>query len=306
MTKGVLEMKGNKTNKTMRVAGGLLIATLLSTSIVSGTFAKYVTTGSASDSARVAKFGVVVTAEGTLFSKTYLKANDNTPGTTSSEASTLTVVSSNDDKLVAPGTKSDSTGLSFGVTGKPEVDVAISFSVDESASDVWLSAGTYADMTTNKRTASDVFTTSSTYYPIVYTMTYTSNGEEKTVKGSLNDVVSGLNTAFKDKTYKANTDLSTTEISSFNLTWEWKFDESGNKLIDQQDTLLGDLAADADTVTNAISAINKNAKDADKTLVNDVLSAVTAGSGLKPGDSATNTYNLNTNFGFSITVTQVD
>lgn len=298
-------MKGNKTNKTMRVAGGLLIATLLSTSIVSGTFAKYVTTGSASDSARVAKFGVVVKAEGTLFSTTYLsKSGGNTPG--GEETTGLTVKSSDTKKVVAPGTKSDSTGLSFGVTGTPEVDVAISFSVDESASDVWLSAGTYADMTTNKRTASDVFATTSTYYPIVYTMTYTSNGEEKTVKGSLNDVVSGLNTAFKDKTYKANTDLSTTEISSFNLTWEWAFETEGENsgtTMNRADTLLGDLAADAGAdngiVGTAISDINTNAK---KT----VLSAVTAGSGLKPGDGATNTYNLNTNFGFSITVTQVD
>ncbi len=299
-------MKGNKTNKTMRVAGGLLIATLLSTSIVSGTFAKYVTTGSASDSARVAKFGVVVKAEGTLFSTTYLsKSGGNTPG--GEETTGLTVKSSDTKKVVAPGTKSDSTGLSFGVTGTPEVDVAISFSVNEGASDVWLSTGTYADMTTNKRTASDVFTTSSTYYPIVYTMTYkASDGTTKTVKGSLDKVVSDLNTSFKNTTYKANTDLSTTEISSFNLTWEWAFETEGENsgtTMNRADTLLGDLAADAGAdngiVGTAISDINTNAK---KT----VLSKVTAGSGLKPGDSDTNTYNLNTNFGFSITVTQVD
>lgn len=53
-----------KKNKTMRAASALLVAALLSTSIISGTFAKYTTGASAQDSARVAKWGVVVTATG--------------------------------------------------------------------------------------------------------------------------------------------------------------------------------------------------------------------------------------------------
>ena len=69
-----------KKNKTMRAAGGLLIATMLTSSIVSGTYAKYVTTDSATDTARVAKFGVTVTASGSLFDKTYLAGTANTPG----------------------------------------------------------------------------------------------------------------------------------------------------------------------------------------------------------------------------------
>ena len=60
-----------KKNKMMRIAGGLLIAVLLTTSIISGTFAKYVTTGSAADEARVARFGVTVTGSGSLFAKNY-------------------------------------------------------------------------------------------------------------------------------------------------------------------------------------------------------------------------------------------
>ena len=60
-------------NKAMRAAGGMLIATLLSTSIVSGTYAKYVTEDSGSDTARVAKFGVVVTADGDYCKYTWCK-----------------------------------------------------------------------------------------------------------------------------------------------------------------------------------------------------------------------------------------
>ena len=61
-----------KKSKSMRAAGALLVATLLSTSAVSGTYAKYVTSDSGSDTARVAKFGVVVAASGSLFSETYI------------------------------------------------------------------------------------------------------------------------------------------------------------------------------------------------------------------------------------------
>lgn len=46
-----------KTNKIMRVASVLLVAVLLTTCAISSTFAKYTTTVSSSDSARVAKWG---------------------------------------------------------------------------------------------------------------------------------------------------------------------------------------------------------------------------------------------------------
>lgn len=49
-----------KKNKIMRIASVLLVAVILTTCAISGTFAKYVTSGSGSDTARVAKFGVTV------------------------------------------------------------------------------------------------------------------------------------------------------------------------------------------------------------------------------------------------------
>ena len=107
-----------KKNKSMRAAGGLLIATMLTSSIVSGTYAKYVTSDEAEDTARVAKFGVTVTASGSLFDTTYKAATDNTSGgenATDTNGTTLTVESSNTDKLVAPGTKNDE-GLTFAIT----------------------------------------------------------------------------------------------------------------------------------------------------------------------------------------------
>lgn len=42
---------------------------MLTTCMTAGTFAKYTTSDSANDSARVAKFGVTVTADGSLLAK---------------------------------------------------------------------------------------------------------------------------------------------------------------------------------------------------------------------------------------------
>ena len=60
-----------KKNKTLRAAGILFLATMLTTCMTAGTFAKYTTSDSANDSARVAKFGVTVTADGSLFGEEY-------------------------------------------------------------------------------------------------------------------------------------------------------------------------------------------------------------------------------------------
>lgn len=62
-----------KKNKMMRIASVLLVAVLLSTSVISGTFAKYTSTSEGSDTARVAKWsfnvenGNIVTSDDFTF-----------------------------------------------------------------------------------------------------------------------------------------------------------------------------------------------------------------------------------------------
>jgi len=53
-----------KKNVMMRVASALLVAVLMTTCAISGTFAKYTTSKTDSDSARVAKWGVSVDVVG--------------------------------------------------------------------------------------------------------------------------------------------------------------------------------------------------------------------------------------------------
>ena len=137
-----------KKNRMMRLASVLLVLTLLTTSMISGTFAKYVSAGSAQDAARVAKWGVTVEASGSLFGRQYkngeLSASVPTASTTASEISVaINNSSAATEKLVAPGTKNDAA-FSFGVKGTPEVDVAVTATIN--AKDIYLAAGTYGVM----------------------------------------------------------------------------------------------------------------------------------------------------------------
>ena len=254
-----------KKNKIMRLASVLLIAVLLSTSIISGTFAKYVTMGETSDSARVAKFGVVITASGKLFDKTYYSqpsGSSNMPGVENDNDNNtlLTVESSTNDKVVAPGTKSDNDGLKLNITGAPEVDVYIKYDITK-VSDIYLKQfANYPDMTTSKV---DEFDNTSDYYPIVFTLSGWMIGANasvieaaetgatvtgNSVSGTIDQVIAALQAINnvengKGVRVEANTDLATSGYGELNLTWEWNFDYDGAGTYDQQDTLLGDIIA---------------------------------------------------------------
>jgi hypothetical protein len=117
-------MSKTKKNWVLRVAMLALALTLISTCLLSGTLAKYVSTGTGKDSARVAKWGVEITSNKALFDTEY-NADDSAYG-----AANLSVQSSNGDNLVAPGT--EGTAAAFSITGKPEV--ACNVTVDASAS----------------------------------------------------------------------------------------------------------------------------------------------------------------------------
>lgn len=220
-----------KKNKMMRLASAMMVLTLMSTSVISGTFAKYVTQDSASDSARVAKWGVEVVVEGSdLFSDKYEDGNE-------------TVVSSvvNED-VVAPGTKNDE-GVKFTLKGKPEVDVNVSITVEE-VKDVFLKAGSYADMTTGND--KDYFTFNTDYYPVVFTLSNGSGTELKS--GKLTEIKTYLEGL--SKKCEANTDLGSSALGTgidgeYVLTWAWEFPTAEDKETDQKDTLLGNLAADS-------------------------------------------------------------
>lgn len=224
-----------KKNKMMRTASGLLVAVLLTTCIISGTFAKYVTEGSASDTARVAKWGVGFTASTELFAKSYkdVAVTD----------ATMTVKSSDENKVVAPGTTG--TGLGIKTTGTPEVSYNVTLKLDSTtAKTVYLKKDANADKTA----------LNPAYEPVKFSVY---NG---TTKLKENLTLSDLKTLFDGSKvvysydvytgkYKLGTDLVASDDGSstapdIKVTWAWAFDGASGAN-DAKDTLLGNLAVGA-------------------------------------------------------------
>lgn len=193
-------------NKMMRLASALLIAVLLTTCAISGTFAKYTTTGTGTDSATVAKWGVVITANGSSFADQY--ATD--------DAGVGTIANSviGTDKVIAPGTQGAMVAAT--ITGTPEVAVKVTYEATVDLGDNWKdSTGAY-------------------YCPLEITV-----GTD-TLKGTSYSSADAFEAAVKAKidaltsNYEAGTDLSTHTTSA--ISWKWEFE--GND--DVKDTYLGD------------------------------------------------------------------
>lgn len=210
-----------KKNRMMRVASALLVAVLLTTCAISGTFAKYVTSGSGSDSARVAKFGVTVSGTANTFEKTYAKDD------TSSSLTGNTVVSTED--VVAPGTSGNMAA--FTITGTPEVAVRVKFEGTLELGAKWVDSD------------------SNYYCPLEITVGTT------VFKGLDYDSADAFEAAVNDeiatytKDYEANKDLSTIGADAPAISWKWAF--TGND--DVKDTYLGDQAADSNAATISLS-----------------------------------------------------
>ena len=212
-----------KKNKMMRIASVLLVAVLLTTCAISGTFAKYITEKESTDTARVAKFGVdlAVTVDG-AFATEYDADTTATDKLGVAIAKTVVASSTDSDNLVAPGTNGDLMA-SATIQGTPEVAV----NVKQEATLVltnWAVEGTY-------------------YCPLVitvdgakfYGMDYTSAAE----------FIAAVEAALdSDVNYEPNTDLT----ESHSVTWEWAFEGTDGKQTDVKDTALGDYAAKTDDI----------------------------------------------------------
>lgn len=296
-----------KKNRFIKLASGLLVLCLMTTCVIGATLAKYTTAGSGADTARVAKWGVTVSASGSLFGKAYASNSADTNANEIVASSTNTTVSS-DSNVVAPGTK-NTTGLNFTVSGTPEVAYSLTFAENTRAQDIYLKKGTYGYMvavtlnnndnlagyysedsgTYTKQTDGqyssgtyyqlvEVATASADYYPISWSMGvnhYTSLSDSSTGTG----LVAAL-TAL-GKTVEVGSDAAINET----ITWAWEFHVNDNN--DKLDTLLGDLMA-------------RNVYTGAKALV-----VSTDGAPYKAAVEGTD-YNLNVNLDIKITATQID
>lgn len=211
----------------MRVAGLLLALVLVTSCFVGGTFAKYVTSGTGVDHAKVAKWGVTVEGSSDMFAPTYAKDDNSLTVSANSVA-----VSNGRDNLVAPGTKKDNC-LTASVTGTPEVAVDVKYVASMNLTGKWQSddTGTF-------------------YCPLIIKVNNTAiKGTDYTTK---EDFIAAVVNAVSSHNaqYAPNTNLANETNDKLSISWEWPFEvknEAGvvDHTIDLKDTYLGDLAANA-------------------------------------------------------------
>lgn len=254
-----------KKNRMLRMASALMVLTLLTTCIIGGTFAKYTTSDSASDTARVAKFGVVATVSGDLFGSTYKAVGDGNTITTYAANGGTVSAKDKTDKVVAPGTKDDK-GLTLSVAGTPEVSTKVTLgnakngNADYANSDIYLAVGDYGVMVeyTGERTAENIvnyYTLTGTtytkatavpadantkvyelrdaanvadnsYYPLKWTVTPTSGTATEAT------TVAAVVTELKKKLFgdgNENKTFAPNEANTLSatVTWEWPFEDGG-------------------------------------------------------------------------------
>ena len=207
----------SKKNWTLRAAVLMLALVLITSCFVGGTFAKYVTSGSGTDSARVAN----------VFAKEY-DTNDQTVVGTIAKS----VIST--DKVVAPGTTSNGDFVAATITGTPEVAVRVSYKLDAASLQL-----------ENWKDADGKF-----YCPLVFKIK-TPEGNQAIIgtdytsadlmKAALVNAVASYT-----KDYAPGTDLSGKAADTLAISWEWPFetgadpDKPANNV---RDTFLGDEAA---------------------------------------------------------------
>ena len=235
-------MKTKKTGKTMRVAGLLLALVLVTSCFVGGTFAKYVTSGGGTDEARVAKFGVKVTATGDVFAEEY-DAKDPKVDGYDGKVIAKSVISSDKtkhEKVVAPGTAKENA-LTVSVTGTPEVAVKVEYVAHVTFNESLTEPDNWKDKDGHY------------YCPLVITVNGTAyKGLDYASATEFEDAVEGAINSLT-KNYPANTDLSQSGSKGVAISWEWPFEGGeGSKQTDVKDTYLGDQAAAGKAATVGI------------------------------------------------------
>lgn len=210
-----------KQNKIFRLSAILLVLTLLSTCVISGTFAKYVTKDNASDTARVAKWGITVDATDDADGKNVLDTKDGLNEAHISTAQTLNL------KLMAPGTKGNLVNVD--VNGKPEVSVNVTYELTLTLTG-WEIAPAVE------------------YCPLVFTVKFGTETKTFAQTGTIADVQKGtiaeLIAAIKEyvEAKNGNYDPQTNfdGLLDLNISWEWAYSTSPEN--DVKDTALGDLS----------------------------------------------------------------
>ena len=201
-----------KKNKTMRIAAVLLILCLATTCAISGTFAKYTTSSTGNDTARVAYWGfnddgVIEIAN--LFETVYTSAGNNT-----------NVKSVNDDNIIAPGSTNSATFTFLYTDNTAEnakaPEVAYSFTVSTNGSEI----------------ADDIKNNTNIQWKL-----------DEGTWGTWDDMIAAIEALDGDETYEANEiPAAFAAGKTHTVAWQWVFETAGDADQDAFDTAMGNKA----------------------------------------------------------------
>lgn len=233
-------------NRMMRLASALLILTLLTTCMISGTFAKYTTQATGKDTARVAKWGVTVNVTSDLFATSY-KDVDGSNGK-------VTVQSTDTNKLVAPGTKGSGLEIKNTAASEPEVSYSMTIKLDNTAK-----------MPSLKYTPTGG--SAAIYEPVKFSvLNGTAPLKDNLTLDDLTALFNGTNAIYKydvaDGKYYVDRDLdgdfddetAVVDKPNIKIEWKWQFETGTNDnekaFNDKLDTILGELASGKNAFNN--------------------------------------------------------
>lgn len=203
-------MKKNLPAKLLVLA---VMATLITTTLVSGTFAKYVKEVTGSDTVRVAKFAFDLKKGATKFADQSATATQTIDVFSTTDTGLYNSgVGDDGKKIIAPGTTGS---FELKVDNLSEVAVAVSFAL--------------AETNTNKIPVYYTIGSDTQRYSAALTDTYT-GGTYKDID-ALASALSGFNLAASSGTLA--------ESDSTKLNWTWAFETAGTGQTDSIDTALG-------------------------------------------------------------------
>jgi len=217
-------MNEQKKNKVLRVAGLALVLTLITTCLLAHTLAKYTTSVSGTDTARVAKWGWSATTTTDIFQTSY-----------ENSSSKLTVETNASDKIVAPGTSGEVT---ITPTGTSEVATKLTYTVSETNASgipiIYEYDGKY--YTSSTRYTADGSTQ--------YQMILANDGTTKTALALQNGGLTALQTALTaaSTTIAPNATVASTDSKTIKWYWAYEVYDAAGELItatDISDTTLG-------------------------------------------------------------------
>ncbi len=213
-----------KKNRMMRLASVLLVCVLLTTSVISGTFAKYTSEATGSDTARVAKWqidykandgtAVNIVGNNSISFDLFTTVTDDDAANITAGSDDANVANGTGEKIIAPG-----TGGKFKMTVENKSEVTAKYTIT---------------LTAEQKNLVDA----AKPIPIEYSLDNSTWATDITTLAGLTDVTLNMG---------ASADVT--------VYWRWAFEDTTSTTRDTDDTALGHKAAtDANAPSVTVSA----------------------------------------------------